>query len=105
MVISLLRRVCLSVFLALPLTVLFAAPAAAQEEAIVASASGEVRRVNAEAGRIVIKHGAIADLELPAMTLVYRADPAILQGISAGDQVKFKAKRENERYVVVEISK
>jgi Cu/Ag efflux protein CusF len=30
-----------------------------------ASASGEVRRLDAEAGKITIKHGEISDLELP----------------------------------------
>jgi len=77
------------------------APAHAQE----ATASGEVRRVNAEQGKITIKHGAIADLDLPAMSLVYRADPTLLKGIQPGDKITFTAKREGKRYVVTEISK
>lgn len=77
------------------------APAHAQE----AQASGEVRRVNADEGKITIKHGAIADLELPAMSLVYRAEPTLLQGIQPGDKITFTAKREGNRYVVTKISK
>jgi len=77
------------------------APAHAQE----AQASGEVRRVNAEEGKITIKHGAIADLELPAMSLVYRADPTLLRGIQPGDKITFTAKRDGKRYVVTKISK
>src|SRR5690606_7808109 len=34
-----------------------------------ATASGEVRRVDAAAGKVAIKHDAISALELPAMTL------------------------------------
>lgn len=101
MAMSLVRRICVSVLLAAPLAAFVAAPAAAQE----ATASGEVRRVDAQAGRITIKHGAISDLELPAMTLVYHAQPLLLQGLSPGDKIKFTAKRENDRYVVTKISK
>lgn len=77
------------------------APAQAQE----AQASGEVRRVNADEGKITIKHGAISELELPAMSLVYRAEPTLLQDIKPGDKITFTAKREGDRYVVTKISK
>lgn len=70
-----------------------------------ASASGEVRRLDAEAGKITIKHGEISDLELPAMTLVYKIDPALLADIKPGDKVKFTAKRDGGDYVVTNISK
>uniref|UniRef100_A0A1I7Z576 DUF3471 domain-containing protein n=1 Tax=Steinernema glaseri TaxID=37863 RepID=A0A1I7Z576_9BILA len=70
-----------------------------------ASASGEVRRLDAEAGKITIKHGEISDLELPAMTLVYKIDPALLTNIKPGDKVKFTAKRDGGDYVVTKISK
>src|SRR5690606_12705396 len=86
---------------ALAFTSFYSVNAVAQE----ASASGEVRRVDAQAGKITIKHGAISDLELPAMTLVYRIDPALLGDIKPGDKVKFTAKRENNQYVVTKISK
>lgn len=70
-----------------------------------ASASGEVRRVDASAGRVTIKHGAISALDLPAMTLVYQADPGLLGSIKAGDKVNFTATRDNDKYVVTEIKK
>lgn len=86
---------------AMVLTSFYSTSAIAQE----ASASGEVRRVDAEAGKVTIKHGAIADLQLPAMTLVYQVDPALLADIKPGDKVKFTAKRENGQYVITAISK
>ncbi|WP_425439530.1 copper-binding protein [Pollutimonas bauzanensis] len=85
----------------LALTACYSAGAIAQE----ASASGEVRRVDAAAGKITIKHGAISDLQLPAMTLVYRIDPALLKDVKPGDQVRFTARREAGQYVVTAISK
>lgn len=101
MVMNLLRKTFLSILLAVPMTAFIAAPVMAQE----ATASGEVRRVDQEVGRITIKHSAIADLDLPAMTLVYHAQATLLQGIKPGDKIKFTAKRENDRYVVTKISK
>ncbi|MFC3553696.1 copper-binding protein [Alcaligenes endophyticus] len=70
-----------------------------------ARAKGEVRRIDAANGKITIKHGAIGQLELPAMTLVYLIEPALLVGIAPGDTVTFVAARKNDQYVVVSISK
>ena len=69
-----------------------------------ATASGEVRRVDAAAGKVAIKHDAISALELPAMTLVYQATPALLANIKPGDKVRFTATRQGGKYVVTEIS-
>jgi Cu/Ag efflux protein CusF len=79
----------------------YSVAAVAQE----ASSSGEVRRVDAAAGKVAIKHGAISDLDLPAMTLVYHVDPSLLKGIKPGDKVSFTAKRDGGNYVVTEIKK
>lgn len=70
-----------------------------------ASASGEVRRVDAAAGKVTLKHGAISALELPAMTLVYQADPKLLADIKPGDKVSFTAERKDGKYTVTQISK
>jgi len=70
-----------------------------------ASASGEVRRVDAAGGKVTLIHGAIPDLQLPAMTLVYQAPPALLQGLQPGDKVSFSARRQDNNYVITAISK
>lgn len=95
------RRLRQALIAGLALTSGYSTHAVAQE----ASASGEVRRVDAAAGKITIKHGPIADLGLPAMTLVYRIDPALLAGIRPGDKVAFTAKRDGGQYVVTKIEK
>lgn len=86
---------------AFAVTACYSIPAQAQE----GSGSGEVRRVDAEAGKITIKHGAIAALDLPAITLVYQIDRSLLAGMQPGDKVKFTARRIDGQYVVVAISK
>ncbi len=96
------RNVSAAVLAALsaPLLVV-SAPALAQE----ASASGEVRKVEVPEGKVMIKHGPIAELGLPAMTLVYRVDPALMAGINPGDKVSFTARRQDSQYVIIKISK
>lgn len=69
-----------------------------------ADATGEVRRVDAAAGKVTIKHDAIKALDLPAMSLVYQVDPALLANIKAGDKVRFTATRKDGKYVVTAIS-
>ncbi|NEN76620.1 copper-binding protein [Pelistega sp. NLN82] len=80
--------------------VMVGAIAFAQEQG---SATGEVRRIDAQKGKIAIKHGPIADLKLSAMTLVYDIDKKLLVPIKAGDKVKFTATHKDNRYIIDEI--
>ena len=44
-----------------------------------AMTEGEVRKVDAAAGKITLKHGEIKSLDMPPMTMVFRVkDPALL---------------------------
>lgn len=86
---------------ALAVTACYAVPAFAQE----GSGSGEIRRIDSEAGKVTLKHGAISSLDLPAITLVYLVDSKLLEGLKPGDKVKFTARRVDGQYVVVKISK
>lgn len=95
------QRMLQAVAAALAVASFYSVPAVAQQ----ATATGEVRRIDAQAGKIAIKHGAIAELGLGAMTLVYQIDPALLGNVQPGDKVKFTARREAGQYVVVAISK
>ncbi len=70
-----------------------------------AQASGQVVRVNPDQGKIAIKHGAIGKLDLPAMTLVYHVNPALLRGIAVGDTVSFTAERADGQYRLVALEK
>lgn len=66
-----------------------AAPAAA---AVLKLTSGEVRKVDTEQGKVTIKHEAIENLEMPAMTMVFKASkPELLKDIKAGDKIQFRA--------------
>ncbi|MCC2651078.1 MAG: transporter [Microvirga sp.] len=68
--------------------------------------SGTVEKVDAAQGKITIDHGPIKNLDMEAMTMVFRAqDPALLQGLKAGDKVQFTADRVNGQISVTSIKK
>jgi uncharacterized cupredoxin-like copper-binding protein len=60
------------------------------------SVDGEVRKIDIETGKITLKHGAIKNLDMPGMTMIFKVkDPAELNQLQAGDKVRFKAERVN----------
>ncbi|GGX20266.1 RND transporter [Pigmentiphaga litoralis] len=91
------------------LTVIAAAAALLATSLVMAASattSGEVRRIDAAAGKITIKHGAISNLDLPAMTLVFHvADPAMLQNVKPGDKVRFAADKINGQYTITALER
>ena len=81
-------------------------PAATAQGA--ALADGEVRKVDKEAKKITIRHGPIANLDMPPMTMVFQVkDPAMLDQVKIGDKVRFAAAKAGGAYVVnqIEIAK
>ena len=67
-------------------------------------ADGEVRKIDKDAGKITLQHGPIPNLEMPAMTMVFRVkDPAMLDRIKAGDKVRFSADRIGGQFTVTRI--
>ena len=65
---------------------------------------GEVRRIDKDAGKITIKHGPLANLDMPGMTMVFRVkDPAMLDRVKEGDKIKFVADRMNGSLTVIQM--
>jgi Cu/Ag efflux protein CusF len=57
---------------------------------------GEVRRIDKEQGKLTLRHGPLQNLEMPAMTMVFKAaDAKMLDGLKEGDRVRFTAERLN----------
>lgn len=68
--------------------------------------SGKVEKVDESAGKITIDHGVIPNLNMDAMTMVFRAqDPALLKQVKAGDRIQFTADRVNGQLSVISINK
>jgi Cu/Ag efflux protein CusF len=67
---------------------------------------GRVEKVDSAAGKITIEHGPIPNLDMEAMTMVFRAgDPAMLKQVKRGDRVRFTAERVNGQITVTKIQK
>jgi Cu/Ag efflux protein CusF len=83
-----------------------AVPAGAtSHQSTAAFTDAEVRKVDKEAGKVTLKHGAIANLEMPPMTMVFRVrDRAMLDRVKAGDKVRFKAEKVQGSYTVTELA-
>ena len=53
---------------------------------------GEVTKVDATSGVVVLRHADIPNLSMPAMTMGYAvSDKSLLAGVKAGDKVQFQA--------------
>lgn len=64
-------------------------------------AEAEVRKVDAEARKVTLKHGEIKSLDMPPMTMVFQVDdPNLFKGLNAGERIGFKATHEQGRYVL-----
>ena len=65
---------------------------------------GEVRRVDKAAKKLTIRHGAIANLDMPPMTMVFQVqDPAVLDTVKAGDKIRFNAEKSGGAYTVTRV--
>lgn len=79
-------------------------PAAANAQS--ALVDGQVQKIDAAQGKVTLRHAPIKKLDMDAMTMVFRVqDPAQLQGLKAGDKVKFEADRVNGQITIIRIEK
>jgi Cu/Ag efflux protein CusF len=68
--------------------------------------SGMVEKIDTAQGKLTIDHGAIPNLQMDPMTMVFRAgDPAMLKSMKAGDKVQFQADRVNSQITITKIQK
>ena len=68
--------------------------------------NGEVVKIEADRGRITLKHEAIPNLEMDGITMVFRvADPAMLTQVREGERVRFEASRVNGNITVTRIQR
>lgn len=70
-----------------------------------AATRAEVKKIDAEQGKITLKHGPIDNLGMPGMTMVFRvASPEQLAAVKVGDAVSFRAISQGGSIVITELS-
>ena len=72
------------------------APSAAvsSRDQIATLSDGEIKKIDKALGKLIIKHGPLENLGMPAMTMLFRvANPALLEQVKPGDRIKFLAQK------------
>ncbi|MDO9002572.1 MAG: copper-binding protein [Aquabacterium sp.] len=67
-------------------------------------ADGVIRKIDKDNKKVTIKHGEIANLQMPGMTMVFQVrNAALLDKIQVGDKVKFHAEKQEGAIVVTDV--
>ncbi|WP_420225694.1 copper-binding protein [Pigmentiphaga litoralis] len=65
---------------------------------------GEVRRIDADARKLTLRHGEIRNLDMPGMTMVFRVQEGVaLDSLKVGDKVRFMAANDNGQVVLTQL--
>lgn len=79
-------------------------PEKAAAAAPAALSSGEIKKIDKEAGKVTIKHGPLVNLDMAPMTMVFRVKEAtMLDKVKVGDKVNFAADKINGALTVTQI--
>ena len=63
-----------------------------------------MRKVDKEAKKLTIRHGPLANLDMPPMTMVFQVtDPAMLDQLKVGDKIRFQADKVGGAYTVTRV--
>ena len=77
---------------------------ATSHQSTVAFTEAEVRKVDRAAGKVTLRHGPIANLQMAPMTMVFHVeDRTMLDKVKSGDKVRFKAEKVRGSYTVTEL--
>jgi Cu/Ag efflux protein CusF len=79
---------------------------AAAPAAVAPQTEGEIRKVDAAAQKLTVKHGRIENLGMSPMTMVFRVkDPAFLTLVKPGDKVKMTVERVDGALTIVALQR
>ncbi len=68
--------------------------------------AGKVTKIDEAAGKVTIAHDAIPNLQMEAMTMVFKVgNPSMVAGLRPGDAINFTADKVNDQLTVTEIEK
>ncbi|WP_227268016.1 copper-binding protein [Roseobacter weihaiensis] len=65
--------------------------------------TGKIKKIDAKAGKVTIIHGPLVNLDMPAMTMVFRADEATIASMSEGQDIEFVADRVKGKLTVTRV--
>ncbi|WP_323035650.1 copper-binding protein [Pararhodobacter sp.] len=66
--------------------------------------NGVIEAIDTDRGRLTINHEPLVDLDMEAMTMVFRlAEPTMIDGLTVGQTIQFVPGRVNGRLTVVQL--
>jgi Cu(I)/Ag(I) efflux system protein CusF len=69
-------------------------------------ATGVVKSLNKEEGKVTFAHEPVESLKWPAMTMSFSVkDEALFKKLNTGEKVKFEFEKEGKKYVVTSVEK
>ena len=70
-----------------------------------AMVDGVVKELRA-GGELTIKHGPLPNLDMPAMTMVFKtADPKMAKGLKVGDKIKMQVEDKGGKLTIMKLEK
>jgi Cu(I)/Ag(I) efflux system periplasmic protein CusF len=70
------------------------------------TSNGEVIKIDKAGARLTLKHAGIKNLDMPPMTMAFRArEPKMLDSVAVGDKVRFTAEKVDGNFTVTSLSK
>lgn len=68
--------------------------------------SGEIRKIKLKSGKVTIRHEAIPNLDMPAMSMVFRIEEGLdITKFEKGDAVEFTVVDKDGKMVIMSIDK
>lgn len=64
---------------------------------------GEIRKIDAAAGKLTIRHGDIPNLQMSGMSMVFKASPEIVGRMREGEKIRFTADRVDGALTVTSV--
>ena len=65
---------------------------------------GTVQKIDTKSGKVTVKHEELKNLDMPAMTMVFRAkDEAMLGRLKEGSDIEFVVERVEGKLTLVEV--
>lgn len=65
--------------------------------------SGKIKKINAKTKKVTIIHGPLVNLDMQAMTMVFRVDEAMIASMSEGQDIEFIADRVKGKLTVIQV--
>lgn len=72
-------------------------------QADVKYSTGTVQKIDAKGGKVTVKHGQLYNLDMPSMTMVFRADEAMIAKMAVGQDIEFVEDRVKGKITIVKL--